>query len=578
MKNDTELLTRAQLIRNETGTGDNTAERVGEHLEDMVDRLGRADVKQPDANKQYLARVPVVTFKFDDFQGNHALWPTHFQAYSTARVAAGKHQYIDNAPDIPGTLAGPSEWPKEATALLTKTDLVFDATDESGYYTITSATGGFLTTAGLAWNMMISFEEAAAEIANNLAYFVIYSLTDTVITVYPAPNTDFSSEMASEDATGHTVLLYRGRRHTTTTWVQLQQAIDKHWTLAGHGKTHRNMGTRSGWPVTTDAELWDEVTAPFARFREKLTDINGDPYEVKHFIVPFGVMYDKTPTFIRQAGWLSNNAYSQSGLVREFVHGGYDPWHTDEENTHTLVNVNNALTGTGAITAAGDTLTGDGTNFDGEGAELAVGDIIAVCDIGNGIYQVRRVASIASDTSLTVDSAWGATIASGATIYKCSAETAGNGFDIGNINYIAEVKGWYQVAQHVPYSTQNQFNPSPYAAILDYIDYLNEDGAGILIRDRDAAYEIHKPLLEAGIGFAVNPDGVMIRRARGRNFTILDNGATVLGAPAAASKADDEYVTANRFTVYLNEAQNKLYFRVCYVDGTTYKTGEIALT
>lgn len=644
MKTDSELLKSANEIKGETSKGKNDAPRVGGHLADMVKRLGRADIKTPDSNAPYKATVPVVTFKYDDIAGDHSLWPEHFQAYSTARVAAGKHANIDNAPDIPGTLCFPSEWPKTTTALLTASTLTCDA--DTRTITDSNPPAGGLDSI-FEWNMVISIVSAGA---NNGKYFVIQSVTADTITLY-ASAPDWCQALLDES--GHEISIYRGKQNTST-WAQIAEAITLGWTVAGHGRTHRALGARSGFTTPTDAEMWDELYTSRINLNAKLLELTGNVHDVRHMVVPFGGMYDKTPQFIRQAGWHSCNAYSYSGTEasndHEFMRGAIDPFHIDEENSHVLIDTGNALDGTVTISAAGTTVTGSGTEFltdlaeddiiaisnmiwqervvasvtNGTGLELTVapkqtatgcriyvnGVIITgtasitagsttvtgagtdfTTDVEGGdtiriskytvdtVFQVRRIsAEVVSDTSLTVDTAFGAdAIAAEGYIYKCSTETAGNGFDIGNINYISANNGWYQVAQHVPYGTQAQFNRSPYAAILDYIDYLNEDGADIVIRDRDAAYEIYRPLLEAGTAFAVSHDSVMIRRAKSRNFTIDEDGGMVLGAPIAYWKVADEDITENRFTVWLNEDGNKLMFRVKYSDGTI-KSGSIALT
>lgn len=52
-------------------------------------------------------------------------------------------------------------------------------------------------------------------------------------------------------------------------------------------------------------------------------------------------------------------------------------------------------------------------------------------------------------------------------------------------------------------------------------------------------------------------------------------GAIILGAPAVAT--GDATMGANRISFWLDEASNKLMFKVKYADGTTIKSGEVAL-
>jgi hypothetical protein len=300
--------------------------------------------------------------------------------------------------------------------------------------------------------------------------------------------------------------------------------------------------------------------------------------------------------------------------------------------------------------------------------------------------EVRRVVSVTADT-LTVDTAPYLAF-SGASVFLCSSEVYADNSYIGLINELITSgglyeNGWLQIAGHSAYSTQALFNESSLRATLDYITYLNEDGADIQILTRGAAWEIHKPLVQAGRSFAVNDSGVMVRNAksqtltlnstqtklgyqaglldygsncvyigagaRARNNTVAttvvgyegtyqstgtspnyctligmragytntganvvaigykaaygnteDNvflvrsygasnydkpvikgyfatGAIVLGAPATGNKVADGNIPANRFSFYLDESTNKLHVRVCYANGTTYKTGEIAL-
>lgn len=47
---------------------------------------------------------------------------------------------------------------------------------------------------------------------------------------------------------------------------------------------------------------------------------------------------------------------------------------------------------------------------------------------------------------------------------------------------------------------------------------------------------------------------------------------------SASSVTDDGDLGPGQFQAYIDEANNKLKFRVCYNDGTTFKTGEVALT
>lgn len=642
MKTNDELHAAAETIRDETTTGQNTAIRVGSHLVDAAKRQGRGDIKYPDANAKYKAVRPCVTFKFDDIAGDHSYWPKLFQAYSQHRITDhSRHGNIDNAPDIPGTLAFPSEWPKTTSALLTSSTLTCD----NATRTITDSNppeGGLDSI--FEWNMVISLVSSGA---NNDRYFVIQSVTTDTITLYPAAN-DFC--LALLDESGHEISIYRGRR-TTSTWAQIKEALDLGWTVAGHGRTHRAIGYRSGFPHATPAEIWDEVYTSRLRLNEKLTEITGVNYDVRHMVTPFGHLWSETPIIMQQAGWYSNNSYSFTGVDYEFIRGPLDPWHCDEENSHDLVDFDNALAGTASIIKDENTIAGTSTQFL---TDFAKDDLVVVTDFikqirtaeapssdtalevteafkqtatgcniyvggfsttltgtvsitaggttvtgtdtaflseieaGNEvwiaknrvfpIYQLRRITNdpVSSDTSLTVDSAFDYNITDG-HIYNCANEVAGDGFDIGNIKYIAANNGWYQFAQHGPYTSEDYFYRSVYAAALDLIDYLNEDGADIVIRDRDAAYDIHRPVMEAGTKFAVGHNGVMIREAKGRNLTITDQGAIVIGCPVSTYRADNEDITQNRFTFWLDEANNKLKFRVRYSD-RTLKEGEIALT
>ncbi len=56
----------------------------------------------------------------------------------------------------------------------------------------------------------------------------------------------------------------------------------------------------------------------------------------------------------------------------------------------------------------------------------------------------------------------------------------------------------------------------------------------------------------------------------------MDTGAIILGAPTTA--VADARIPAGRFSFYLDEGNNKLHFKVKYNDGTTIKTGEVALS
>ena len=57
----------------------------------------------------------------------------------------------------------------------------------------------------------------------------------------------------------------------------------------------------------------------------------------------------------------------------------------------------------------------------------------------------------------------------------------------------------------------------------------------------------------------------------------FSTGGIALGAPSTANKLADTRIGANRMTFYLDEAENKLHFRVKYADGTTIKEGEVNL-
>ena len=55
----------------------------------------------------------------------------------------------------------------------------------------------------------------------------------------------------------------------------------------------------------------------------------------------------------------------------------------------------------------------------------------------------------------------------------------------------------------------------------------------------------------------------------------FQSGAIIIGAPASA--VSDAAMGASRVSFYLDEAGNKLKFKVKYADGTTIKTGEVAI-